>query len=188
MRRALLATLAFAQGTPMFCAGDDIANSQGGNNNAYNQDNPTGWLDWAQADADLLAFTARCIALRHALPALRHDRWTVPAPCDGDDCAIVWLRPGGRPMADGDWHSAHEHAFACQISPADRIGAPMHADAHARVLLLFNPEDQPTPFTLPARRWTLALDSSGELPAGEPAAHTPLVVPPWTLVLLHDLS
>ncbi|MCP5270749.1 MAG: glycogen debranching protein GlgX [Burkholderiaceae bacterium] len=176
VRRAMLATLAFAQGTPMFCAGDEIANSQGGNNNAYNQDNPTGWLDWANADADLRAFAARCIALRRALPALHHDRWYAPGPCCGDDCAIVWLRPGGRPMIDGDWHSPHEHAFACQISPGQ---------GH-RVLLLFNPEDQPTPFTLPAYRWTLALDSSGELPAGEPPAHTPLVVPPWTVVLLHD--
>ncbi len=180
VRRAMLATLAFAQGTPMFCAGDEIANGQGGNNNAYNQDNPTGWLDWAHADADLRAFTARCIALRRALPALHHDRWYAPGSCSGEDCAIVWLRPGGRPMFDGDWHDPHEHAFAAQISPGDasRVGV--------RVLLLFNPEDQPTPFTLTAYRWTLALDSSGELPVGETATHTPLVVPPWTVVLLHE--
>lgn len=178
-RRALLATLAFAQGTPMFCAGDEIANSQQGNNNAYNQDNPTAWLDWAHADADLRAFAARCISLRHALPALRHDRWFVPGPCPGDDCAIVWLRPGGRPMVDGDWHDPAEHAFACQVSPGDPARG-------ARVLLLFNPEDGTVPFTLPAYRWTIALDSSGELPAGEPPAHVPLAVPPWTVVLLHE--
>jgi glycogen operon protein len=180
VRRALIATLAFAQGTPMFCAGDEIAHSQQGNNNAYNQDNPTTWLDWAQADADLRAFTARCIALRQALPALRHDRWFVPGPCTEGDCMIAWLRPGGRPMVDGDWHDPAEHAFACQISPGDP------AQVGARVLLLFNPEDAAVPFTLPAYRWVLALDSSGELPTGEPPAHTPLSVPPWSVVLLHD--
>lgn len=177
VRRALLATLVFAQGTPMLCAGDEIANSQQGNNNAYNQDNPTGWLDWAHADADLRAFTARCIALRRAEPALRHDRWYTAGPCTGEDCAIVWLAPGGRPMVDGDWHAPDEHAFACQISPGD--GGP-------RLLLLFNPEDRAQAFGLPAYAWQLALDSSGELPSGPVPAHAPLSVPPQSLVVLRQ--
>ncbi|MEL6774483.1 MAG: glycogen debranching protein GlgX, partial [Pseudomonadota bacterium] len=45
-RRNLLATLLLSQGTPMLLAGDELANSQGGNNNAYAQDNETGWLSW----------------------------------------------------------------------------------------------------------------------------------------------
>ena len=176
VRRALIATTVLAQGTPMLCAGDEIANSQGGNNNAYNQDNPTGWLDWANADADLRAFTGRCVALRHAEPALRHDRWFVPGPCGEDDCAIVWLAPGGRPMVDGDWHDPAEHAFACQMSPG----------CGTRLLLLFNPEDHAVPFTLPAYPWQLALDSSGELPEGPVAPHAPLAVPPWSVVVLRS--
>ena len=45
----MLATLLFSQGTPMLLAGDEFGNSQGGNNNAYAQDNETGWLDWSVA-------------------------------------------------------------------------------------------------------------------------------------------
>ena len=51
----MLATLLLAQGTPMLLAGDEIGHSQHGNNNAYCQDNAIGWLDWAQADAELIA-------------------------------------------------------------------------------------------------------------------------------------
>jgi isoamylase len=178
VRRALIATTVFAQGTPMLCAGDEIANSQLGNNNAYNQDNPTGWLDWAHADADLRAFTGRCIALRRAEPALRHDRWFRADARGAEDCAIVWLAPRGRPMVDGDWHDQAEHAFACQVSPG-------HG---ARVLLLFNPEDDAVAFTLPAYPWSLALDSSGDLPDGPVPPDTPLAVPPWSVVLLREIT
>ncbi|MFN9966688.1 MAG: glycogen debranching protein GlgX, partial [Lysobacteraceae bacterium] len=47
LRRAMLATTLLAQGTPMLLAGDEVANGQQGNNNAYCQDNPTGWVDWS---------------------------------------------------------------------------------------------------------------------------------------------
>jgi glycogen operon protein len=184
VRRALLATLVFAQGTPMLCAGDEIANSQQGNNNPYNQDNATTWLDWAHADADLRAFTARCIALRRAEPALRHDRWYAPGPCGPEDCAIVWLAPGGRPLQDSDWHDAGEHAFACQISPGNGT-AP---EGGHRLLLLFNPEDRPITFGLPAYPWHLALDSSDELPTGPVPPHAPLPVPARSLVVLRATS
>jgi isoamylase len=58
-RRNMMATLLLCQGTPMILAGDEIGNSQGGNNNAYCQDNETGWIDWDNADTDFLAFTRR---------------------------------------------------------------------------------------------------------------------------------
>ena len=64
VRRAMLATLMLAQGTPMLCAGDEIGNSQQGNNNAYCQDNATAWLDWTAADTGLAAYVARLAALR----------------------------------------------------------------------------------------------------------------------------
>jgi glycogen debranching enzyme GlgX len=58
-RRNMMATLLLCQGTPMILAGDEVGNSQGGNNNAYCQDNETGWIDWAHADTDFLAFTQK---------------------------------------------------------------------------------------------------------------------------------
>ncbi|MEM0944240.1 MAG: glycogen debranching protein GlgX, partial [Pseudomonadota bacterium] len=70
-RRNLLALVVLSQGTPMLRAGDEIAQSQGGNNNAYCQDNATSWIDWAEGDAADLAFCQRLTALRAGLGALR---------------------------------------------------------------------------------------------------------------------
>ena len=66
-KRNLFATLLLAQGTPMILAGDEIGNSQGGNNNAYAQDNETGWIDWSNSDHKLTAFVARLAHLRLSL-------------------------------------------------------------------------------------------------------------------------
>ena len=58
----------------MLLAGDEFGNSQGGNNNAYNQDNPTGWVNWSQAKkgAEFTAFVREAIALRKAHPVLHN--------------------------------------------------------------------------------------------------------------------
>src|SRR5690606_30080765 len=63
-RRNMIATLLLAQGTPMILAGDELGNSQGGNNNAYCQDNPIGWVDWDNTDAAFLQFCTDMIAFR----------------------------------------------------------------------------------------------------------------------------
>ncbi len=178
-----LDTLVFAQGTPMLAGGDDIGHSQGGNNNAYNQDNPTGWLDWAAADDDLHAFTARCLALRRDEPALRHDRWFVPAPSAAGESGVVWLAPDARELADGDWNDPAHHAFACHITHG-----PAADPASRRLLIVFNPQDRVVPFVLPARRWALLLDSSGELPPGPAPEHLPLQAPAHALLLLAETA
>ncbi len=73
--RNMLATLFLSQGTPMLLAGDEFGNSQDGNNNAYCQDNETGWLDWARADAELLEFVQALSAFRRNHPVLRQSRF-----------------------------------------------------------------------------------------------------------------
>ncbi|MBA3324441.1 MAG: glycogen debranching protein GlgX, partial [Rhodobacteraceae bacterium] len=64
--RALLATLFASRGTIQLTAGDEFGRSQSGNNNAYAQDNPLTWLDWAGRDRGLEACCARLSALRRA--------------------------------------------------------------------------------------------------------------------------
>jgi isoamylase len=183
LRRAMLATLLLAQGTPMLNAGDEIANSQQGNNNAWSQDNPTGWLDWAHADKSLEAFVAEVLALRRGVPALHHDGWfhTVPAP--RGQLSIGWFTPAGSAMHSGDWHDGEEHAFACHIDAAP--GEPTEGSRH--LLIAFNPERVDLIFTLPPGRWTVALDSAGQLPAGRTAALT-LTVPAHALVVLRTAN
>ena len=70
-QRNMLATLFLSQGTPMLLAGDEFSNSQKGNNNAYAQDNPIGWLNWDDADEGLIDFVARLSAFRREHPCLR---------------------------------------------------------------------------------------------------------------------
>ena len=67
----ILATLFVSQGIPMLLAGDEFGNSQGGNNNAYTQDNPTGWINWDSADSALFDLTCRLIAMRRRGPGRR---------------------------------------------------------------------------------------------------------------------
>jgi len=68
-----MATLLLSQGVPMLLAGDEFMRTQGGNNNAWCQDNETSWVDWTLADknADFLRFVRLMIALRKSHPALR---------------------------------------------------------------------------------------------------------------------
>ena len=178
VRRAMLASLMLAQGTPMLNAGDEIGNSQGGNNNAYCQDNPTGWLDWANADAGLTRYVAELAALRRSEPLLHHGRWFCAAPGSPGDASLTWLTPLGTEMHVHDWHEPGCLAFACRIRA--------HDDHAHSLLLLFNPDPAPQPFTLPPGAWTLRLDSSGSLPpAHAAAASAHLTAPPRSLLVLH---
>jgi isoamylase len=184
MRRALLATLLLAQGTPMLLAGDEFGNSQQGNNNAYNQDNPLGWLDWARADRELMPFVQDVLRLRRTEPALRHARWFAHVPAPEGERSVLWLAPSGQPMQVHDWHDAAQHAFACRIDASPNNGRAESGCRH--LLIAFNPETEPVAFMLPAGEWTIALDSSGEFAAVRP--HKPLAVPAHTLVVLRDLT
>jgi isoamylase len=69
--------LLLANGTPMFCAGDEFMNTQGGNNNPFNQDNYTTWLDWdlLERDRDIFRFFKSMIAFRKAHPSLGRSRF-----------------------------------------------------------------------------------------------------------------
>jgi isoamylase len=106
-RRNFLATLILSQGVPMLLAGDEFANSQDGNNNAYCQDNEIGWIDWSGegvAEQDLTDFVARLIKLRRE-SGLAHDHFlqgeVMPETTRKD---IAWYRADGQEMTEPDWH------------------------------------------------------------------------------------
>ncbi|MBV8503759.1 MAG: glycogen debranching protein GlgX [Paucibacter sp.] len=158
-RHAMLATLLLAQGTPMLCAGDEIGNSQQGNNNAYCQDNATSWLDWCAADAGTLALVQALLALRREEPLLRPARWMT-------DASIVWVTPHGHAMHAHDWHAHGSLAFGAKLE--------------SRLMLVFNPEPHEVAFHLQGR-WQLLLDSSGRL---APASLNQLHAPARSLLVL----
>jgi len=164
--RALLATLLFSRGTPMLVMGAETGQTQHGNNNAYAQDNETAWLDWANADAALTAFTARAIALRAAHPALWRDRFLTDEIEDASGIPDVeWLSPSGAPMQADEWTRGDLHTvIAALYAPeldghaADRVLVALHAGRDAVRLTLPEPRE--------GFVWRVVLDSSHE--TGEP--------------------
>lgn len=111
--RNLLATLLFSAGTPMLTAGDEFGRSQGGNNNAYCQNNEISWVNWELStdQQDLLATTQHLTALRRRFSALRsvsffRGRPPKNAPDDGVD--LGWFTASGAPFIEGHWHDPHE--------------------------------------------------------------------------------
>ena len=110
-RRNLLATLMLSQGVPMLLAGDEIGHSQGGNNNAYAQDNATAWINWSKPDGDLTDFVARLTRLRAAHPVLRQQHFLHGAIRPKDRLAdVIWRRADGKTPEPAEWH---DPAFRC---------------------------------------------------------------------------
>ena len=185
VRRAMAATLLLAQGTPLLCAGDEIGNSQQGNNNAYCQDNPTSWLDWAAADESFRAFIAELIGLRRTEVLLRHDRWLVAHDGRQGDATVSWHTPTGHEMQMHDWHDNGDLAFCCHLSAAvaDNTGAA------GRLMICLNPEARELEFSLPRGHWQIALDSSADLCRTLTlAAPAVLTVPPRAVVVLRAID
>ena len=166
-KRNLLATVFLAQGVPMLLMGDERSRSQGGNNNAYAQDNPTSWMDWeTDPDPSLTAFVGNLTRLRREQPALRRrDYLTGALVGEGPLRDVHWLAPGGTEMADEDWGDDGRQAFGMQIGndlpQADRL------------LILVNAADSPCDFTLApviGGPWSLVFDTTkptGAVPGGQ---------------------
>ncbi len=151
LQRALLACTLLSQGTPMLCAGDELGHTQGGNNNPYCQDNATTWIDWSRADADLIAFTARVLELRHK--ALPFDAHWYNGLTDGLGLYdLSWLEPDGSPLQGDAWHDPAARALGGLIGKPGLAKAPL--------LFLINAGAEPSDFLLPAGVWELLLDSA----------------------------
>jgi isoamylase len=154
VRHALLASLLLAQGTPMLLAGDEIGNSQAGNNNAYCQDNAIGWLNWGSKVSETQALVTQLLQLRASQPLLRHPSWFVSASASAGAARVCWRAAGGAEMAVHDWHDVQESCLACEYF------APNAMRSHLQ--LLFNPESNAVEFRLLEGRWQLLFDSSAQ--------------------------
>lgn len=184
VRRALVATLLLAQGTPMLCAGDEFGNTQNGNNNAYCQDNPTGWLNWAQRDTAFEAFVSRVLQLRRTDALLRHTDWFANHFAPGGPPSLQWLKPSGEAMQTHDWHDRFTAVFGCQIT-ARLAGNQGVVTSPSSILIIFNPDSQPCLFKL-GGSFVVVLDSSEELDLQTLCADE-LQVPSAALVALRQV-
>jgi len=151
--------LLLSHGVPMLLAGDELLNSQYGNNNCYCQDNELSWIDWSMTkqNADMLRFVQLMIALRKRHPSIMRRRFLTGKPVNG------------RGIAEIQWHGTE-------------INKPLWDDYEARVLaftlagvendepdlhVAINMSDQQVIIELPlisGRAWCLALDTSLQSP------------------------
>ena len=167
VKRAMLATLFLAAGTPMLVAGDEFGRTQDGNNNAYCQDNELSWLNWDMAKSPsgkaLTAYVARLIALRREHPVLRHDRFlhgnTQPAPGVAD---IAWFDQAGTTISAEAWNDIGQRTLVLRRSMRNPEG-------RVTILsLLLNADARPADFRLPPpHSVTRLLLDSAEPDAGE---------------------
>ena len=132
----------------MLMAGDELGRTQGGNNNAYCQDNADQLARLGAADAALLEFVAALVALRRASRLLRHDRWFDRRRARRGRRERRLAAPAGARCTVQDWHDDSRHAFALPVDR--RRGRRGEARAAAAAV---QPEPQPVRFVLPAGRW-----------------------------------
>jgi len=181
-QRNFIATLLLSQGVPMLSHGDELGRTQRGNNNTYCQDNELTWVDWQDADDDLVAFTKSVAALRRDHPTFRRRRFFNGRPVRRKDQPplpdIAWLRPDGSEMTEEDWDSGFGRAIAVflngqGITGSDERGEQITDDSF---LLCFSAHDEPIEFKIPGSEdgpWRTVLDTA-VVDQGEVAARPPL--------------
>jgi isoamylase len=188
LMRDFIGTLVFSQGVPMISHGDEIARTQGGNNNAYAQDNEISWVDWDLDDRRkaLLEFTKNAIALRHAHPVFRRRHFFHGAPVrEGAPKDLMWVRADGQEITERDWQNPQNKALGTLVNgdatdDTDERGRPIRDDT---MLLLTNASDEEVRFTLPRiaheGRWAELVDTH--------AAHLRMIEVGWVGLAPHSL-
>ena len=166
-QRNLLCTLLLSQGVPMLLGGDEIGRTQGGNNNAYAQDNEISWYDWDAADTDLLEFTTRLMALRREHPVFRRRKWFQGRPIMGETADdIEWFTPEGTTMTEDDWKVSYARSIAVFLNgEAIRgLGNRGQRVVDESFYAVFNAYQEPMEFVLPdgpyAERWVTVIDTA----------------------------
>src|SRR5207245_2995077 len=121
LRRNFLSCLLLAQGVPLLLAGDEVGNSQSGNNNTYCQDNEIGWVDWSGLDRDgedMSALIGELAQLRRRFPQLQGHRWLDGRRPDGT-YEVLWLTPEATEMTEQDWRFPNGHFLCYVLAPME---------------------------------------------------------------------
>lgn len=163
--RNLLGTLLLSAGTPMLVAGDEMGRTQGGNNNAYCQDNAISWLDWEREDwqLDVQATVAHLIALRKRHLVLRPDRFYDGVDLDPRDQNLradsAWFTATGEHENEDWWEDPATGIvqFMRSLSRADEADALLIVNGSRDSATVTIPDDDGAP-------WNLAWDSAWESP------------------------
>jgi len=158
LRRNLLASLMLAQGVPLLLAGDEVGNSQNGNNNAYCQDNPIGWVDWSalgHETDDMSPLVAQLAALRRHIGRLRPRQWIKGRHPDGS-FGVLWLTPQATEMTEQDWNFPAGRFLSYVLNSIEDGQPPLY--------IVLNAAAEAIAFTLPAvprfDRWSVLVETT----------------------------
>jgi glycogen operon protein len=158
LRKNQLACLLLAQGVPLILAGDEVGNSQNGNNNAYCQDNEIGWIGWeglGREGDDLTDFIGHMTGLRQRFPQIRSRRWLDGRRADGS-YGVLWLTPSAEEMTQQDWNFPEGRFLAYVLGPAEEGQAP--------IFIVLNAAPEAIAFKLPKmsdyKNWEQVLNTA----------------------------
>jgi isoamylase len=145
--RSLLATLLLSFGIPLLLGGDERGRTQGGNNNAYCQDNEVAWFDWSAMDADLFEFTKAIARFRLAHPVFRRRRFLQGV----ETGELQWFTTQGATMTQEDWANESTRCLTIFLDGSD--DPDFAVDGRLLIdddfLLLVNSWKEPVEFVLP---------------------------------------
>ena len=166
--RNFLATLMFSQGTPMLLAGDEFARTQGGNNNAYCQDNEISWIDWdgiSDEGKQLTEFVRHIIAIRQSQPMLRRGRFLSGAyNAEMDIKEVTWLTPTGEEMTPEHWNDGNARCFGVVLDGRAQPSGIRRRGSDRTLMLILNAHHDVVEFVLPevagGRDWRRLVDTN----------------------------
>jgi isoamylase len=162
LRKNQLACLLLAQGLPLILAGDEVGNTQHGNNNAYCQDNEIGWVGWEGLgrEGDLTDFVGHMTALRQRFPQIRSRRWLNGRCADGS-YGVLWLTPSADDMKESDWNFPEGRFLAYVVGPTEPSAAP--------IFIVLNAAPEEIAFHLPKmpeyKNWQQVLNTADHVQA-----------------------
>jgi isoamylase len=165
--RNVLATLLLAQGTPMVLAGDEFGRTQGGNNNAYCQDNEISWLNWElkEKGEQLVAFTRRLTRLRHKYPILRRNLFLTGQYNEELGVKdLTWINANGSEMQQASWGDEGMRCFGMLLDGRAQVTGIRQRGRQATLLIVINDHHDLVEFTLPecpgGDTWSLLIDTN----------------------------
>ncbi len=168
-KRNLMATLLLSQGVPMISGGDELSRTQGGNNNAYCQDNEISWYDWTLSaeKENFLEYVRYLIRLRNSHRVLTRRRFFQRGPIHGGGIKdLAWYGPDGREMKEKAWNENFVRCLGFRLAGSemdepDENGNPVREE---NLFIMLNGHHEPVRFVLPkhgeGELWERILDTS----------------------------
>ena len=175
-QKAMLASLLLSYGTPMIFAGDEIGNTQIGNNNPYCQDNSITWINWlgiTKEDKKLARYVRKLIKLRKKLKIYKKMKFFTGKTKVNSIKDITWYTETGNEFMNSNWHDGERKSLSLAIYNEDSF-----------IFIILNAHHVDKKWHLPklGESWNLVLDSSEKFSAKEIKSETDIIVPSWSVL------